>query len=500
VVSVDEPRRASVMRWSQRDQLTSYQFQRRRLVRSLVVGDPESTERPDRRLLVSVGVGGLVAVLALAVMAVLGIVRPGRSTSWKDGRSIIVEKETGTRFVLDARGVLHPTLNYSSAVLFLSGRAPVKTTARSSLKGVPRGVPVGIPGAPDALPEEKNLLAGPWTACSQATLSGGAAAPVLSVDIGAVIPGAALPDSAGVLVQEAGADGRRFLLAEGRRFAIASPAVESAFGWTNGAVVPVAPAWLDTVPAGPDLRPLAVEGSGGPGPDVGGRESALGEVFRSTEVDGTSRYWVLTRSGLAKVSATSATLLLANPDGPPNPSGRPVELTTRDVGQATRSPQPGPGARLPANALALRPPPDGDQVALCSSTSADADPSRADVRVLPVAPALTGGSGVPVAPGPGRVRAADVVRVVPGAGALVVAGGSAGLGAVYLVTDLGVRYPLASADVVQALGFEKVPPRRMPAAVLKLMPLGPTLDADLVVDDEASGSGPVVALGRPGGG
>ncbi len=485
------------MRWSQRDQLTSYQFQRRRLVRSLVVGDPESTERPDRRLLISAGVGAIVAVLALAVMAVLGILRPGSSTSWKDGRSIIVEKETGTRFVLDAKGVLHPTLNYSSAVLFLSGRAPAKTTARSSLKGVPRGVPVGIPGAPDALPEEKNLVTGPWTACSQVALDGSASSPILSVDVGAVMPGDPLPPSAGLLVQEVGSGGRRFLLAEGRRFAIASPAVESAFGWANGAVIPVTPAWLDTVPAGPDLKPLVVEGSGQPGPEVGGRKAKLGEVFQSKEVDGTSRYWVLTRSGLAAVSLTSATLLLADPDGPPNRSGQPLPLTVQEVGQAARSSQPGPGAQLPANALDLRPAPVGDQVAVCSSTSSGADPARVDVRVLPGSPALAEGTGVPVAPSAAQARPADLVRVTPGAGALVTVAGSARLGITYLVTDLGVRYPLGSPEVAGILGFTKVTPRPVPAAVLRLMPVGPTLDTDLVVDPPASESGPVVALGRP---
>ncbi|MEY2849985.1 MAG: secretion system protein eccB1, partial [Actinomycetota bacterium] len=93
--------------WAQRDQLTSFQFQHRRLVRSLVVADPETTERPDRRLVISAIVGGVIGVLALAVMAVIGILSPGNSTRWKSGDSVIVEKETGTRYVLDDEGVLH---------------------------------------------------------------------------------------------------------------------------------------------------------------------------------------------------------------------------------------------------------------------------------------------------------------------------------------------------------------------------------------------------------
>ncbi|MGL5911891.1 MAG: type VII secretion protein EccB, partial [Phycicoccus sp.] len=83
--------------WSNRDQLQAYQFLRRRLVRSLVTAEPSSVERPDRRLVMSMLVGVGVAVLVLAVVAVIGIIRPGDARSWRDGRSIVVEKETGTR-------------------------------------------------------------------------------------------------------------------------------------------------------------------------------------------------------------------------------------------------------------------------------------------------------------------------------------------------------------------------------------------------------------------
>jgi hypothetical protein len=45
----------------------------------------------------------------------------------------------------------------------------------------------------------------------------------------------------------------------------------------------------------------------------------------------------------------------------------------------------------------------------------------------------------------------------------------------YLVTDLGVRYPVPAVDVLAVLGLGGAVPVRVPAEVMALLPLGPAL-------------------------
>ena len=73
---------------------------------------------------------------------------------------------------------------------------------------------------------------------------------------------------------------------------------------------------------------------------------------------------------------------------------------------------------------------------------------------------------------------ADRVVVTPGRAAVVeaLASPSAPHGALSLVTDLGVRYPLASTDVLTMLGYGGVAPVRLPAELVALVPSGRALD------------------------
>ncbi|MGL5928499.1 MAG: type VII secretion protein EccB [Dermatophilaceae bacterium] len=480
-------------RWSQREQLTSHQFQRRRLVRSLVVSDPESVERPDKRLVVSIVVGAVVGALALAVMAVVGIIRPGSSQSWKSGDAIILEKETGTRYILSEDGVLQPAVNFSSAVLALGGRDKVVSVSRKSLDGVPRGAPFGIPGAPDALPADDDLIAGPWTACSQAAVDGRGSGPSVTVDLGRDPDGAPLAAGTGVLVQAAGTK-EQYLLVGGRRHLVVSTAVLTALGWPQEQPLPVGPAWIDSVPAGGDLRFLAVAGEGQPGPAVAGRPAALGQVFELEGTDGARRFWVLTRDGLADIPATAAVLYLANPNAP---AGEPVRLTAQQAGSAPLAARSGPGAELPNVVPRAADRPEGPALAVCATAVA----GRGDVTELRLTgPAFTGGGpGVPAGPRGEGASPADAVRVQAGSGALVVPAGGEGVAATFLVTDQGSKYPLASTDTVAALGFDDgTEATAVPAAILALLPTGPTLDPQFVADAPEDERGPIRALSPDG--
>jgi hypothetical protein len=100
----------------------------------------------------------------------------------------------------------------------------------------------------------------------------------------------------------------------------------------------------------------------------------------------------------------------------------------------------------------------------------DSGPGQLEVVLAPVSlPAVvagaSGGGGVRVAVPPGGGR---LVRDLPVPGAAD--------GTVYLITDLGVRYPLPSKEVVSKLGYGSVIPLPVPSLLLGLVPAGPVLD------------------------
>ncbi len=136
---------------TQRDHVHAHQFQMGRMSSALVLGDPTSAEDPASRSIVGLVIGLVLAVLIVAGFAVYGLIVPGGSKSWRAAGAIIVEKETGNRYVY-LNGVLRPTLNLTSAMLIEGASAKIQLTARNSLKGVPHGSPIGIAGAPQTVP------------------------------------------------------------------------------------------------------------------------------------------------------------------------------------------------------------------------------------------------------------------------------------------------------------------------------------------------------------
>src|SRR3954447_24546475 len=104
---------------SRQDQLHSYQFMVQRVVAALVMRETDPPRSPFRRIAGSTLVGVLLAVLALGGVAAYSLVRPGGSLAWRDESAVIVERDTGAVYVYRDQ-VLHPVLNYTSALLILN--------------------------------------------------------------------------------------------------------------------------------------------------------------------------------------------------------------------------------------------------------------------------------------------------------------------------------------------------------------------------------------------
>jgi hypothetical protein len=100
---------------------------------------------------------------------------------------------------------------------------------------------------------------------------------------------------------------------------------------------------------------------------------------------------------------------------------------------------------------------------------------------------------------------ADRVVVAPGAGLLIRDQPAPGVadGALYLLVDIGVRFPLHGDKTTSALGYQNATPVSVPAPLLGLFPVGPPLDpesARATVSPAGPADGAPRAAGAGGGG
>jgi type VII secretion protein EccB len=462
---------------SRQDQLHSYQFSVQRVVAALVMRDTDPAQSPFRRVAGATMAGAVFATLALAGAAVIGL-RAGGPGDWRTEGKVIIEKESGARYVYyKGDGKLHPVLNYASALLIAGGDHPdVEMVSRSALASAQRGTPMGIPGAPDSLPDPKGLLRAPWTLCSPA---GGAdaadpAAPRSLLVLGsaakggrALVPTGAANAADGMLLSTP--DGRRYLVYDNKRYRLVEPdTVLRAFAWSTTRTLQVSPAVVNALPAGPDMRLLSIPGRGGRSPAVPGAK--IGQVY-SFMVSGVTQHAVVLADGLADITEAQAALLAVDPDTPPGPNPDGSSLKPPDYQSATRS----KAGLTQAPPFATRPEIREATNSVCVSVHGEkgADEVRLDASlpdsIAPTATAARTARGALLA---------DLVSVPPGRGALVEAVAAPGdpSGALSIVTDLGVRYPLASRDLAAKLGYRGVSPLRMPAEIVSLLPSGPALD------------------------
>ncbi|NBE83233.1 type VII secretion protein EccB [Micromonospora rubida] len=446
---------------SRQDQLHSYQFTVQRAVAALVMRETDPARSPFRRLAGAGLAGVLVAAIALGGFALYGLFT-GSGSKWRDPGAVIVEKESGARFVYRDQK-LHPVLNYASALLIIGVGSPQTVlVARRSIEGVPRGLPLGIPDAPDSLPERSRLSTAPWTVCSVVTTEAERAAPRSAVLIGVAAAGGRAPGDDAVLLRHPGGGlhlvwhARRYLLRDAGRSLAALAA-------TRQRAVPAAPALIDSIPAGADLAPPELPGLGRPSALVSG--ALVGDVFLIRNSGGGRQYAVALTDGLAGITELQANLLLARTG-----QGGPEALTLGRFAALPKQPDLVPtGPAAPPTAPPRLAAPDGGT--LCVGVGDDGEVR--DVRLGAAVPDL---SGSPQTAGASAV--ADHVVVEPGHGAVVESAAAPGAtgGAVSVVTDLGRRHVLADPEVLGVLGYGDVRPVRLPAGLVSLVPAGSPLD------------------------
>lgn len=473
---------------TKRDQVQAHNFVVGRLRSALLQGDADAMETPTRRFSVAAFAGVIVAALIVAGCGAFGFFFPGGNTTWREPGTIIVEKDSGAQYVYDATNdVLRPTLNHASALLLTGPDATVRSVSSSSLEGVRHGLPIGIEGAPDSLPGLAQLSRDPWLVCASSTTDvSGEARPVVTLVVGHAATASVIPTA--VLV--ATASGSQYLIWNDHRLRIADPAASVALGLDQTRPLPVADAWLNGLPAGPDVRPPRIPGQGGTGPTVDGRSTRVGQVLRVSGAEGdTADFRLVLADGLASLTPTLAALVLADPhsqaayDGS-SPQAIPVSAASIVAAQKSATTVDATG--LPARPPALFDPVELGQRVLCAravfGSASGLDLVSADVARLPAA----------IAP-EGALDPRSANRVVVAGGTGVLARPETGPGrpgsAMWLITDVGLRFPM-STDAVTALGYGGVAPVDVPATLLALVPSGPLLDPAAAARTAPLGSRP----------
>jgi type VII secretion protein EccB len=470
---------------SRRDQVQAHLFVMGRITSGMLRADPDAPESPQGRTNRGAIAGIVVAVLLCAAAFIWGLISPGRSSTWRDSQSLIVDQDTGASF-LYVDGRLRPVRNYASARLIGGTKMKTRKVRTKSLDGAPHGQPVGIVGAPDSLPAPADLSRDPWAVCSGAGYTGSAATST-TLAVGASTTGDD-PLTAGEGMLVAGPDSAVYLVWQGSRLRLDQKGgAMSALGYAGRVASPVSAAFLDALPAGPDLTAPAVPGMGTAGPVLDGHATRVGQVFRVGVIGSEPRYYQLRQNGLAEISATVADLLLGDPD-------------VRRLAYGNRN---ATAASLPPDVLNAHLAP-ADQTASSAGALPETPPRLVDrgtfqsacVRVAPggVGPRVSVVLANPatlgmVAQAPTSTACVPVDRITtpPGGGVLVralAADGGTGGATVYLVTDTGTKYRVPTSDDLAALGYSVGEAVALPSPLLAMMPAGP----DLSSADAASGS------------
>jgi hypothetical protein len=262
----------------------------------------------------------------------------------------------------------------------------------------------------------------------------------------------------------------------------------TALGYGGVDPTDVTAAWLNPIPQGRDFEVRRTPDTGAPGPEIDGGPSVVGQIYlvRNPAI-GAGQLYLVRADGLAPLSPTVAALLLAAPftrDAYAGAAVTPIEVGPGALSEAPSS-EDGPDL---VGGLPQMPPevvvPGQDDAACVAFFPV----GKGEMRVVTgFVPAAVHKEAMPVARHEAGATA-DRVLFPAGGGVLVREQQSpeAALNAVYLVTETGMKYPLADSSVVEALGYSEQSAVAMSGEMLALLPSGPVLSVEGALRAQAS--------------
>ncbi|GHJ36383.1 type VII secretion protein EccB [Streptomyces sp. TS71-3] len=505
---------------SRRDELNAYTFAKRRMLAAFVqpsaTGSEESAPRPLRALVPGV----IIAVVIMAGFGAWGMLKPTAPQGWDTpGEKVIIASKSTTRYVVlktKNKAQLHPVLNMASAKLLLDqDKGQVVNVDESVLDSgkVPHGVTIGIPYAPDRLPDPAEAGAAKRWAVCQRPGDGDAiqkAAFVFAKRDEKRVDGPGRLTGGDLLyVQGPAPDKTRYVV---DKSGTAYPLDQD--DNLVGAVVPsghepqqVSEDWLKTLHNGSKIEFPAINGVGsaaGVDGTLDDQANRVGTILRALD-GGVLRYYLVESGKVEPISDFMANLLLQDPD-------LSQVMTTGQAIKVNR------GSFTPSDTefgSDLNWPKDKPNVANTPSTE-----NGARNTVCNVMRSVAGNGGrTTLSTWAGTAFPATLATgsssayVTPGSGQLYrqFQNTETKAGAVFLVTDTGLRYALQSnGDSATAdcgigesgkkndqqqppekesqtrLGYGDVTPAPVPAAWSEFLPTGPRLSPSAACQPQGS--------------
>lgn len=432
-----------------RDQVEAQSYLTSRLAAALVRADPDAIESPNRRDIRALIASVLAGAVAVAVVVVVNLLMPEHSLAWRKADQLIVDKGTGSRYLL-VDNQLRPVQNLASARLYTGKALTVTSVSSSTLRSVPRGAPIGSVGLPDALPQATLLNQGAWQVCAISPTDAGKTGPQLVVRIGG--SPATAKAGTGVLVTE---NGTESVIYGGYRHQLAGPWVADVLGFGSVRPAPVASSWLDLFPDGGSLAPIAIDNAGTSGPLVGPRHGVIGALYTMA---GSQSHYVLLADGLAPLTGLQYLLQSSAK------SAVTIALTAKTLAHTARSRTiPAAPKGWPDGSPTLTGQSADQLVCLQWATGASSAPASVVYLDPPTGAHPVSGTSVPTA-----------VAVTPGGGALIAATEPTrqNFTDVTLISDAGEAYPIPNTDSLQALGYSLDQVSVLPDEFRDLLPQG----------------------------
>lgn len=468
---------------TRRDLYQAHRLMMQRVSLALLSGEPDLPESPMRRLTVAAISGAMVAVLIAAVYGIIGLLRGGGTNGIEEPGTLIIEKETGTRYAWSAPDhKLIPFVNYTSALLALNTDNPkTKTVSRDSLAKYPRGPISGIVGAPDSLPDPDKPAKAPWSLCVRTANNGqGGTTPVVTLVGGRSVGGRTLAGDEAVVVRDAN---RSWLIYNNQRMRLTDSGL-SALGTNSSQTATVSSVWLDGVPPGPDFVAPTIPGRGTTGPGPSGQPAPVGQVYKvPSPTGGADQWYVQLTDGPALISESQANLLLRDPasTGPlQTPKAVNASLLPRSSAQNIKA--------LP-DVMPRAAPYDPAQPLCAVYNHTDSLGMDAQLAVGGSLPEVT---TTALAAPSANLNSGGIDQIVlPGSGTLAGQLTTARVApqTFFILTDQGLKFPIQKPDDLKKLGFDASKASPVPSNLLGLISPGAALvPADALKPVPATGT------------
>jgi len=491
-------------------------------------------------------VGVVLGAIGMVGFLVFGLISPQPTVP--EAGNIVIGEQSGTVYVVAGNPKkLIPTFNMASARLLLMSQenqagaqggaaAPAENASAPStapkdatvvsdaqLANIPRGKLTGIPDGPQLLPTAQQRISNNWAVCDEIKLNPALPDPT-SINKRETTVLAGVPD----LKREMGNDeallavndnGRTYLIyrlssspnqpnanAVRAEVDLSTKAVSTALH-LNPKPRKISNELLNAIPEVARLSPPRIDGAG-TSTNLGSGLK-VGDVFSTSPAGGNRETWVITNTGIQKISPAVADIIRTKTSG----SQVNIPELGLDAIQNVKLLQRGDPGYLPVDDFPQQIPVILDPakqfpVACLGWNIVGTGDNREPHTAVFVGSEVPGAQGQAIAVGTPSPDGSKIDKffMQPGFGAVVQSATvkeTFGKGPIQLISDRGLRYGVPNVKTATGLGLDN--PQPAPDSIIKLLPTGASLNTqevlktfDSVPIDPAAGSFPSApAQGAP---